>query len=281
MDSPEHERRAIVQYFQIESPVDVVVEHAEKIHTEVLHNNRRYDVWDLHASDGQWWVITNMTNLYSKEHFPSMDHALNQHIGLIERVRAREFKITHTTEEQQDRLATSFRRIDQANDALSKADEAEDFQAVGMRCRECLLAFIREVATEAMVPEDEDVPQQGAFLLWSEMVANAVAGGSRSEEIRAYLKAVAKRTWTLVQWLTHTSNATLFDGEMAVEATGHLLVVYSYALVRYERGEPERCPVCSSYRLSSDYRPESGTSGAYVTLCESCGWEDAPDRDLP
>lgn len=58
-------------------------------------------------------------------------------------------------------------------------------------------------------------------------------------------------------------------GEMAVEATGHLLVVYSYALVRYERGEPEHCPFCSSYRLTADYRPELGVSGAYVTICES------------
>ena len=281
MHSPEHERRAIISYWERQSPNGEAVEHAEKIHTEVLTNGRRYDVWDVHATDGQWWVITNMTNLYPREHFPTMDHALNQHIGLMQRVIAKEFKRSHTTEEQRDRLATSWRRVEQANDALAEADEAEDFQAVGMRCRECLLAFIREVAAEAMVPEGKDVPKQNAFLLWSEMVADAIAGGPHSERIRAYLKAVAKRTWELVQWLTHTSNATLFDGEMAVEATGHLLVVYSYALVRFERGEPSRCPVCGSYRLAGDYRPESGTSGAYVTLCESCGWEDTPEHVSP
>ncbi len=226
--------------------------------------------------DGRWWVITNMTNLYPQDQFPTMDHALNQHIGLTQRVIAKEFKRSHTTEEQQDRLATSFRRVEQANDALAQADEAEGFQAVGMRCRECLLAFIREVATEAMVPVGEDAPKQGDFIHWSELVASAIAGGGHSKRVRAYLKTVAQRTWELVQWLTHTSNATLFDGEMAVEATGHLLVVYSYALVRYERGEPERCPVCNSYRLTAAYRPELGRGGAYVTLCESCGWEDTP-----
>jgi hypothetical protein len=68
---------------------------------------------------------------------------------------------------------------------------------------------------------------------------------------------------------------------MAVEATGHLLVVYSFALVRYERGEPNRCPVCGSYRLAGAYRPELDTVGAYVTLCESCGWEDAPEEVSP
>ena len=281
MNSPEHERRAIVQYWQRQSPPYEKVLHAGKIHTEVLTNSRRYDVWDVHATDGQWWVITNMTNVYPKEHFPTMDHALNQHIGLIERVLAKEFKRSHTTDEQRDRLATSWRRVEQANDALAEADEAEEFQAVGMRCRECLLAFIREVATEAMVPVGEDVPKQGDFLAWSELVANAIAGGGHSERVRAYLKTVAERTWKLVHWLTHASNATFFDGEIAVEATGHLLVVYSYALVRYERGEPDRCPVCGSYRLSADYRPELDTSGAYVTLCQSCGWEDTPNHVSP
>lgn len=277
MYSPEHERRVIISYWKIESPSDEDVTHAEKIHTEVLSNGRRYDVWDVHATDGRWWVITNMTNLYSQEDFPSMDHALNQHIGLVERVIAKEFKRSHTTEEQQDRLATSFRRIEQANDALNEADEAEEFQAVGMRCRECLLAFIREVANEAMVPMGEEPPKRNDFIHWSELVASSIAGGGHSKRIRAYLKAVAERTWDLVQWLTHTSNATLLDGEVTVEATGHLLVVYSYALVRYERGEPDRCPACDSYRMSADYRPELVSSGAYVTICDSCGWEDTPD----
>ncbi len=278
MHSPEHEQRNIIQYWKSQSSIDEEVTYAEKIHTEVLSNGRRYDVWDVHATDGQWWVITNMTNLYPRTHFPTMDHALNNHIGLMERVRAREFKRTHTTEEQQDRFSTSFRRIEQANDALNKADEAEEFQAVGMRCRECLLAFIREVATKAMVPVDQEEPKMSDFIHWSGLVASTVAGGGRSKRIRAYLRTVAERTWELVGWLTHSSNATLFDGEMAVEATGHLLVVYSYALVRYERGEPNRCPICDSYRLAADYRSEMGTVGAYVTFCESCGWEDTLDQ---
>ena len=35
---------------------------------------------------------------------------------------------------------------------LDKAEESEEIQAVGMRCRECLLAFVRSVANHSMVP---------------------------------------------------------------------------------------------------------------------------------
>lgn len=206
-----------------------------------------------------------------------MDYALSFHVGVTHRVLYGDRR-THETDEQRDRLSTSFRRVEQADDALREANEAEEFQAVGMRCRECLLAFIRETATEEMVPEGQEPPRRGDFIHWSELVVATIASGSSSSRLRSYLRTVAKSTWELVNWLTHAENATRLDGELAVEATGHVLTVFSYALVRYERGEPDRCPICSSYRLTSDYRPELGTSGAYVTICESCGWENKPDH---
>jgi hypothetical protein len=45
-----------------------------------------HDVWDVHASDGRWWVITNPTNLYSQNQFPSMDLAVTFHMGLTLRI---------------------------------------------------------------------------------------------------------------------------------------------------------------------------------------------------
>ncbi len=236
MHSPEHERRAIVEYWESQSSPDEHVEHAEKVHTESLRGGQKYDIWDVHATDGRWWVITKPTNLYLQEQFPSMDFALSFHIGLGHRVVFGE-KRTHETDEQRDRVSTAFRRLEQADDALSAASEAEEFQAVGMRCRECLLAFIREATTDDMVPEGEEVPKRGAFIQWSGLLASAIASGPSASRLRGYLKNVAKSTWELVSWLTHAENATRLDGELAVEATGHVLTVFSYALVRYEHGD--------------------------------------------
>jgi hypothetical protein len=273
VQSPEHERRAVISYWESQSSPDESVIHAEKIHTESLGGGNKYDVWDVHATDGRWWIITNPINLYLQEQFPSMDYALSFHIGVTHRVLYRDRR-THETSEQRDRFSTSFRRLEQADDALREADEAEEFQAVGMRCRECLLAFIRETTTDDMVPEEQKPPKRGDFVHWSDLIASNIATGSSVSRLRGYLRNIAKSAWELVNWLTHAENATRLDGELAVEATGHVITVFSYALVRYERGEPARCPVCSSYRLSSDYRPELGADGAYVTLCEACGWED-------
>lgn len=273
MAAPEYEERHIREYMYSQGPNDEI-HRLEKVATHHILG-RRHAIWDVHTGDDRWWVITTPTNLYSQAAFESMDFALTFHIGLTTRVMA-----NHEppgTAEERDRLTGPWRRWEQAAEALEKADEAEEFQAVGMRCRECLLAFIREVATEEMVPAGEETPQRSNFLRWSEYVADAIAGGGSAARIRAYLKALARTTWELVNWLTHATNATLADGRIAVDATQNILAAYGMAVVRHERGEPDRCPVCSSYRLTSDYRPELGEESPYITLCESCGWENIPD----
>ena len=152
MDSPDYERRAVVEYFLLESPDGTEVEHAEKIASERIYGDP-HDVWDVHASDGRWWIITNPTNLYSQNEFKSMDYALSFHIGVVTRVAANQARKARThSQAEQDRLAAVWRSYEQAGDALNNADEAEEFQSVGMRCRETLLAFVKEAADDSLVP---------------------------------------------------------------------------------------------------------------------------------
>jgi hypothetical protein len=275
LDSREHEKQGVVRYMKSQAP-DQTVRHVEKVASERIYG-RKHDVWDVHTNAERWWVITSPTNLYSQSIFQSLDFALSFHIGLMARVMAR--PETGVSNEERDRLSGAWRRWIQAADALNKADEAEEFQTVGMRCRECLLAFIREVASEEMVPIGQSPPKRADFVQWSGHVADTIARGASSERIRAHLKSVAKSTWELVGWLTHAANATRFDAQLVVDTTQHVLAAFSMALVKFERGAPDRCPECSSYRLASVYRPELTRESPYVTLCEACGWEDLAEAD--
>ena len=57
------------------------------------------------------------------------------------------------------RLLPVWRRWDEAAGALSAAEEAEEFQAVGMRCRECLIQVVRLIGAPKMVPAGQVAPQ--------------------------------------------------------------------------------------------------------------------------
>jgi hypothetical protein len=274
MESPEHQRRDVVRYFEMEHG-EAKVQHAEKIASERIYG-RPHDVWDIQSTDGKWWVITNLTNLYRQADFPSVDYVISFHVGLMARLTARQSREANVSDEHLNVATAAWRQYEQAGEALNEADEAEEFQAVGMRCRQALLSFVRATTSQEMVPDGEDRPKSGDFIHWSEHIANAVARGASEAAYRAYLKKTAKATWDLANWLTHAEGATRFDGFAVLDATAHVMSMFSDAVLRYREGIPDRCPNCSSYRLYSDYRPEVGAEGAHVTLCEVCDWESEP-----
>jgi len=142
--------------------------------------------------------------------------------------------------------------------------------------------MVRAMAHEIMVPAGDTRPKTGDFVHRSELIAETIAPGESAARIRGYLKDLAKATWQLVSWLTHTANAMRFDGHLALEATQATLAAFGRAVLRYERGTPDRCPQCQLYRIDSDYVPELGIDPPYVTFCESCGWHTAPtNADAP
>ncbi len=271
-----HEEQAVREYVELEAPGEKV-RHLEKVTTEWLHG-RKLDAWDVRTNKDRYWIITDPTNLYSQRDFPSLDYTISFHVGLSTRMMGR--REPGASEEEQDRLAGPWRRWTQAAEALDRADEAEEFQAVGMRCRESLIAFARAVATEGMVPAGQNAPKRSDFVHWSELIADAIAHGGSAAEMRAYLKAIARSTWNLVNWLTHAANATRLDGEIAVGATSNVLGTFGVALVRHERDAPDRCPECSSYRITSVFRPDLDIDPPYVSLCEACGWS-RPEVESP
>jgi predicted Zn-ribbon and HTH transcriptional regulator len=237
-----------------------------------------HKVWDVHATDGRWWVITEPTNLYSQNHFPSLDYTLSFHIGLMARVAARASRKARG--KNSELFAAAFGRWEQAAEAIDQAKEAEDFQAVGMKCRECLLAFARIAQKDISGSEaGSSLPKRGDFVHWAELIAEHAAGGPHARDLRKYLKAGANNTWQLVNWLTHTANAIRHDAELVVEATSHLLECFTGVFVRHDSKTPGRCPNCSSYQLESYYVPEAEEDPPYILVCMACHWEGSAAKE--
>jgi hypothetical protein len=267
------ESRRIAEYVEWQARDDKEhVTFLEKVLTEHVLGVANH-CWNVHTNKRQWWVIAGQfTNLYSQQLFPSLDYLLSFHLGLMLRMESER----RGTDDPRlaDRLAAAFRLWEQAAHALDESSESEEVQAVGMRCRETLLTFIKSVSDPKMVPSGEEIPQAANVAKWSALVAGHIAAGSRNERIRGYLKALSKETWDLVNWLTHTGSATKIDGTMAIDATHSVLEAFGAALIRHERKMPERCGRCSSLRLQLVYMPELDHDTA---ICQACGYLMAPD----
>lgn len=250
-----------------------IVTHLERMVIESVFD-RKIEGWNVWTDKEHYWVITDPTNLYSQKLFPSLDYTITFHIGLTTRISAREAQTA--PDQQRDRLAIAARKWEQASEAFGLASESEEFQVVGMRCRECLVSLAKAIASPAMVPPGTDPPKAADFINWSELIANHLAKGPSSDLVRGYMKSTAKTTWQLVSWLTHTSSAVRFDGQLALDATQSVLAAYAMALFKFEASAPDKCPKCSSYRISTTYEPDFSPDQDYFSLCQSCGWNDAP-----
>lgn len=274
VESSPREEAEIISYFEWQSSKDsegpAIVEHLELVKSEFVFG-REYKVWDVHATDGRWWVVTNPTNLYSQEHIPSLDFVLSLHVGLMARVQSRDW--SRAKGPNTERFAAAWRRWEQAAAAVDVAAEAEDFQSIGMKCRECLLTFVRDAQMDVSLPEGAEKPKRADFIHWAELIADWAAPGPHSKDVRTYLKQLADSTWPLVNWLTHTSSAVRNDAELIVSATNHILGSFAAALVRRESHLPDRCPKCSSYQVQSFYTPELEQDPPYLLVCHACRWE--------
>ncbi|EYT59721.1 hypothetical protein [Microbacterium sp. UCD-TDU] len=267
MEMSEPEERRIRDYVNSQSHDDDRAGLVQKVGARRILGRPR-EIYDVHCEHTRWWVITDPTNLYSQDDFPDFEQALIFHLGLGVIMAERER--TELEEDQLEHVSTAWRRFSQAVDAMNDAGESEDYQAVGIKCRDALIALAKTHADAEWIGDLDERPKGADFKGWANIFADRLAEG----RMRSYLKALVDKTWDLTVWLQHNANATPLDADIVIEATGQVLQVMSKLMRQREDGPIPRCPKCESYRLNEDIEqttePEPGFYES--TVCESCGW---------
>jgi hypothetical protein len=251
------ETDAIRTYAEGEAREAIV--HLEKAASEMV-GPVRHDIWDVHCSGSRWWVVTNPTMLYDQADFKSRDVVLTFHIGLALRLEYQRERRVPIAPEPALLLPGSWRRWEQAFEAYDSGDEAENFQAVGVCLRECLLAFIGETCSADLVADRKEPPKRGNFKGWTGLLADRLAAGGSAAELRSYLKKLAAETWDYVNGLTHAESAVRMDAEMGLKAVEHLLGAFTAARLRLNQTSTH-CKECRSYRMVGG-------------VCQHCEWVD-------
>ena len=226
------------------------VQHVERIKTEVVIGDT-YEMWDVTTDSDRWWVITNLTNLYSQKHFPSLDYTLSFHIGLMMRLRSRSDNVDAGEPSPFDEV---IRRGEQASHTHDSAVEAEDYQTVGMLLREALISLTGALRRRIELPEEIERPQDANFIGWSEVLMNQLCPGSSNRNLRHHLKSVAKESWQLVNWLTHSRNANKTASSIAIHSCQTVIGHFIQILERSRLDQNEDCPVCKSRNIRVSIR---------------------------
>lgn len=252
---------------------DEEVQHVERIKTEVVLGDT-YEMWDVTTDSNRWWVITNLTNLYSQKYFPSLDYTLSFHIGLMMRLRSRSDNVDAREPSPFDDV---IRREEQASHRHYSAVEAEDYQTVGMLLREALISLIGALRRRTEIPEEIERPQDANFIGWSDTLMNQLCPGSSNKNLRQHLKSIAKESWQLVNWLTHSRNANKTASSIAIHSCQTVIGHFIQILERSQLDQNEECPVCKSRNIRTHFDISIGNDGEYFSSCGVCNWTDHPD----
>lgn len=251
---------------------DEIVKHVEKVKSEYIMGDE-YAVWDVTTDKGRWWVISRPMNLYSQAHFQSLDYTLSFHVGLMMRVQSREARARNDGPNPFDEVT---RRHAQADERFERAVEAEDYQAVGMLLRECLLSLVAAVRRRTEVAGADETPKGADFVGWSELLLNSLCGGAANKALRQYLKTTADRTWQLVNALTHDRDAARTTAEIALNAADSIVANFLRLLMRKETESLETCPRCRSRDLRTHFDVAIPPDGRYFNSCGACAWDNHP-----
>ena len=272
--SDAHSEMDIARYVEGQAR-DETVQHVERIKQEIVSGDS-YEIWDVTTDKDRWWVITNLTNLYSQRHFSSLDYTLSFHIGLMMRLRSRSDRVDSSDPSPFDEV---LRRQEQAQDKHDRAVEAEDYQAVGMHLRESLISLVATLRRRTEISADIDRPQDANFVAWTEALMNQLCGGGSNKELRQHLKNIAKETWQLVNWLTHDRSANRTASSIAIHSCETVIGHFIQVLQRERTDKTDQCPVCRSRNVRTHFDISIPPDGDYYMSCGVCGWTNHPGSE--
>jgi len=276
LHATEQETQDVADYMASQAP-GLRVDMTQKVYSEnvldVVH-----DVWDVHTDKDRWWVITSPMNLYSQTQFPNLDLALTFHVGLCLRIPRRD----RTTVEALavEPFAETCRYIQEANIALGQAQEVADYQAIGVRCREALLAFTSSAQVVVPWVSESTPPKRADLKAWVDFLCTVMLPGRSHEDRRHLIKASLESAWKFANWLTHAKGSHWQDAEAAISALENAVGLAISMTIRHIRGVPDHCPACGSHRLSPErgYRSDDPETEWERPTCTKCGWAGEPTR---
>ena len=272
----------VTRYVEDQSQGKCIVLSAKTEHTfdDLGH---KVNVWNVKTdNDGDWWVVEgdqSPMNLYPQgAYYFSADEVYSFHIGIMQRMFS-----AHDTYNPEDYVKavtldndiapTLFRKLKNISALIDTAIEIEDFQAIGVQCREILIELGNSIYKPEMAG-DEEQPQASNFKKKAELFIKFYMSGSENSEYRSIIKKMTEGTWDYACKITHSQTATFYEVSTCVSLT--ISLVSMYENVRQKSLDPIsqfQCPNCKSkkFNVTDSEHDENGVISKLILQCEECG----------
>ena len=243
----------------------------------------KVNVWNVKTdTEGDWWVVEGEQipmNLYPQSaYYFSADEVYSFHIGITERM-----KSTNSGYEPSEYIkAVSggteitpliFRKLNSIASLIDTAKEVEDFQAIGVQCREILIELGNAIYESEMSGEGEQ-PQASNFKKKAELFIQFHLCGSQNAEYRSMIKKITEATWDYACKLTHSRTTSYYEASTCVSLI--ISLVSTYFNVQSKANDilaEHECCNCRSKQLKITHYKcnDSDEVTDLLVKCDECG----------
>ena len=240
-------------------------------------------VWNVKTdTDGDWWVVEGDTvpmNLYSQSaYYFGADEVYSFHMGLMQRMSAAQDEynpedFVNGVTLDAEIAPQLFRKLKSVAALIDTAKEIEDFQAIGVQCRETLIELGNHIYNPMMAGSGEQ-PQASNFKRKSELFIQFYLKGSENSDYRNIIKKLTEATWDYANKITHSRSATYYEVSTCVTLCISLVGGYENILQKvFDPLSQYHCSICQSKKLSivGDDSDEDGIVQKLYLHCEECG----------
>jgi len=167
-------------------------------------------------------------------------------------------------------------KLDLAIERLKTATQAEDYQAVGLLCRDAMILFANAIFSPDFVPAGEDVPGPDKVQQRIELTLSHFGELGGSERLRRLVKAV----FSYAQGLQHNREAGLGEARRTLLFTTAALIELTALIETATKNEQwvqkygvYKCGGCGSTQLVEELCGDYDGPGPSFLICQKCNWQ--------
>jgi hypothetical protein len=269
--------KAIIEYLKTQSDVDEVtnIKCAETFKDLGVIVN----VWNVKTKSKAYWVVEGETvpmNLYPHEaYYFSADEAYSFHLGLTQRLSKREeIDFKHVIDEiplDIDHLKSISRKLKVAAEKLQIHLEPEDFQSIGLMCRESLVDLSKELYNRNPELMKSKELKRSDFKGIANAFIDYYIPGKQNSDLRNYSKKLIENAWSYNSTVVHSQNKKFPDAKIALLFTSCAISLMENLFYKHFGFDQDfGCSDCGSLQVEFI----DNENGTMTSVCQVCGNED-------
>lgn len=251
------------------------------IKCEITFNDLGTDVnvWNVKTEGEAYWIVEGEEapmNLYTQgANYLSADEAYSYHMGITQRLNI-DFRnsFKHIIDEiplDIQQLKSINRKLNMAAEKLSVNLEPEEFQAIGLICRESLIDLGKELSKRnPEIIKNKDIKASDFKSIANEFI-NLYIPEENNSDLRNYSRKIVDIAWSYNSTIVHSPNKTYPDVKIALLFTSALVSLFENLFLKFIGFDNElTCSECGSKNIEFI----EGENEILIAVCNSCNNEE-------